>query len=325
MRYLKSFLIVVAFSTVFLTACNNGEGRIEESKEEDAEKGLKLMKPKELSDNFLKGDYEKVYGQMSKAFRDEVSLKQLQKLGDEFNKGVATYILQSELPYGNGTKRYVWTGDSGSKGIVAIFDEDDIIQGLQIMPLNMYPKTDNIYTKTVFDFPFQDKWFVFWGGTNSLVNYHYEYENQRYAYDFVIMSEHSTYEGDPTFNESYYAFGKEYLAPAAGTVVKVENGVKENEPVGRMNEKQPLGNYVILDHGNKEFSYLAHFKYQSIVVKEGDKVKQGDLLGLVGNSGNSSEPHIHFHVTDSTDPMTSKSIRIKFDRGDKFIQGDFVE
>lgn len=292
--------------------------------EEDINQG-KLMKPKEFPDTFLDGDYEKVYSQMSKAFRSEVSLKQLQELGDEFNKDVTTYILQSELPYNNGAKQYAWTDDSGSKGMVAIFDEDDIIQGLQVMPLDMYPETDNIYTETVMDFPFRDKWYVFWGGTNNLVNYHYAYENQRYAYDFVIMNEESTYEGDPTLNESYYAFGKEYLAPADGIVVKVDISVKDNKPVGKMNEEQPLGNYVILDHGNKEFSYLAHFKYQSIIVKEGDKVNQGESLGLVGNSGNSSEPHIHFHVADSPDPMISKSINIKFNREGKFLRGDFVE
>lgn len=324
MRCLKLFIILVAFSTVLLTGCNTGGGE-EVRKEEEMDRGGKLLKPDELSDAFLNGDYEKVYSQTSKAFQDEVPLDQFQKLSKEFNKDVAKYILQSELPIGNGAKQYIWIDDSDSKGIMAIFDEDDIIQGLQVMPLTTYPETDNIYTETVFDFPFQDKWFVFWGGTNSLVNYHYAYENQRYAYDFIIMNEHSTYEGDPALNESYYAFGKEYLAPADGLVVKVERSVKDNEPVGRMNEKQSLGNYVILDHGNNEFSYLAHFKNQSIVVKEGDSVKQGDLLGLVGNSGNSSEPHIHFHVADSPDPMTSKGIRIMFDREGPFIQGDFVE
>ncbi|WP_252504150.1 M23 family metallopeptidase [Sporosarcina sp. Marseille-Q4943] len=320
MRYLRFCLILVTFSMAFLTACNTEEEKVKDSVQDE-----KMLKPNELSNAFLNGDYEKVYRQTSKAFQDAVTLKQFQELGEEFNKDVTIYILQSEIPYGNGAKKYIWTDDSGSKGMVAIFDEDDIIQGLQVMPLSMYPETDNIYTETVFDFPFQDKWFVFWGGTNSLVNYHYAYENQRYAYDFVVMNEKSTYEGDPTLNESYYAFGKEYLAPADGMVVKVENSVKDNKPVGRMNKKQPLGNYVILDHGNKEFSYLVHFKYQSIVVKEGDKVKKGDLLGLVGNSGNSSEPHIHFHVADSSDPLTSKSINITFDRENKFIHGDFVE
>lgn len=318
MRYFKYFLIGIVFLPIFLTACSTREDEV-------ANQNGKQVKPEEFSSTFLNGDYKKIYSQMSKAFQGEVSLKQLQELGNDFNQDVTKYILQSELPYSNGAKQYTWTDDSGSKGMVAVFDEDDIIQGLQIMPLTTYPETDNVFTETVMDFPFDNTWYVFWGGTNSLINYHYEYENQRYAYDFVLMNEKTTYEGDPSLNESYYAFGEEYLAPADGIVVKVVNHVKDNLPVGQMNEEQPLGNYIILNHGNKEYSYLAHFKYQSIVVNEGDKVNQGDILGLVGNSGNSSEPHIHFHVADSPDLRTSKSINITFDREDPFIQGDLVE
>ena len=300
---------------MILSACN---------KEEVEQRG-EPMEPEELSTNFLNGDYEKVYGQTSKEFQKEVSLEQFRELGEDFNQDVSTYELQSELPYGEEATQYVWTDDSGSKGMIAVFDENNIIQGLQIMPLTKYPDTDDTYTETIFDFPFDDQWFVFWGGANSLVNYHYEYENQRYAYDFVVMDDNSSFEGDPSLNESYYAYGKDYLAPADGTVVGVENDVKDNEPVGTMNEDQPMGNYVILDHGNEEYSYLAHFKFQSIEVKEGDKVKKGDLLGLVGNSGNSSEPHIHFHVANSMDPIASKSIRITFDQKDEVIQGDTVK
>lgn len=282
------------------------------------------MKPKNLPDVFLHGDYKKIYKQMSKEFQDEVSLEQLQKLGREFNADVIGYTLQSILPFSGELKQYIWTDDSNTKGLMAVFDKDDIVQGLQVTLLTNYPEADKIYTKTKFDVPFRGEWFVFWGGTNSLVNYHYDYENQRYAYDFVVMNKNSFYEGDGTQNQNYYAFGKEYLAPAGGTIVAVKNDVEDNEPVGKMNENQPMGNFVIIDHGNEEYSYLVHFKYQSIRVNIGDKVNRGDFLGFVGNSGNSSEPHIHFHVADSPDPMTSKSIRINFEKVEEFIQGDFV-
>ncbi|ODV56416.1 M23 family metallopeptidase [Lysinibacillus sp. UBA5990] len=284
-----------------------------------------MMKPKDLSDVLLSGNFEKVYKQISEYFQNEVSLKQFQELCEEFNKDITKFILQSELPYDNGAKQYVWTDDSGTKGIIAVFDVDYVIQALQLIPLAVHHETDEIFTKTNLHLPFRDEWFVFWGGTNKLVNYHYEFENQRYAYDFVIMNENRSYKSDPTLNESYFAFGKEYLAPADGVVVSMENNVEDNRPVGTFNEEQPLGNYVILDHGNEEFSYLVHFKHQSIVVKQGDKVKQGDLLGLVGNSGNSSEPHIHFHVADSPNPMNSKSIRINFNGKRDLIQGNFVK
>ena len=60
-----------------------------------------------------------------------------------------------------------------------------------------------------------------------------------------------------------------------------------------------MGNHVIIDHGNGEFSFLAHFKKGTVAVKPGDAVKSSDLLGLAGNSGNSSEPHVHYHLQDT--------------------------
>jgi murein DD-endopeptidase MepM/ murein hydrolase activator NlpD len=99
-------------------------------------------------------------------------------------------------------------------------------------------------------------------------------------------------------NEDYYWFDQKLLAPAAGTVVTVENGVADNVP-GVMNGQVPMGNHVILHHGNGEFSFLCHFRQGTVLVKPGDKVKAGDVLGRAGNSGNSSEPHLHYHLQDS--------------------------
>ena len=65
---------------------------------------------------------------------------------------------------------------------------------------------------------------------------------------------------------------------------------------GAMNAAQRAGNHVILDHGTGEWSLLAHFKRGSLRVKPGQTVAAGDTLGLCGNSGNSSEPHLHYHL-----------------------------
>lgn len=312
----STILLIGAISCVFIFA---GCG-----KKKETDTPNEKVAPADFAEAFLQGKYAAIYAQMSDAFKKEVSVKQLRKLGEEFNQDVTAYELQSELPYGEDATQYVWVDESETKGMVAVFDEENIIQGIQIMPIPSYPETDEVYTETIFDYPFEGEWFVFWGGTNPLVNYHYEYENQRYAYDFIIFDGKASFTGDPTINESYPAFGKSYLAPADGTIVAIENDIADNDPVGEMNADQPLGNYVIIDHGNNEFSYLAHFQKGSIEVEEGDQVKQGDLLGLVGNSGNSSEPHIHFHVADSADPTTSKSIRIQFEADDA-KQGDTIK
>ena len=59
------------------------------------------------------------------------------------------------------------------------------------------------------------------------------------------------------------------------------------------------GNQVVIDHGHAEFSFLAHLQQGSVAVQPGQSVAPGDTLGLCGNSGNSSEPHLHYHLQDS--------------------------
>lgn len=304
---------LIVFTILIVTGCS------------DNKEGYKEIDPKDIATVFLGGDYERLYDQTSKEFQKEVTIKELRSIGDEFNEDVDTYLFQAELPLGDELTRYAWTDEKEEKAVISVVDtKTNIIVGFQVIPIESYPDTDEVYTETTFQLPFEDEWFVFWGGTNELLNYHYVHESQRYAFDFLMMKDSISYEGDATKNESYYAFGKNMLAPANGVVVDVVNNIKDNDPVGEMNEENPAGNYVIIDHGNEEYSFLVHFKYESIQVKEGDEVKTGDVLGLVGNSGNSSEPHIHFHVADSPDVNNSKSIRIDFNENSELIQGDFV-
>lgn len=80
----------------------------------------------------------------------------------------------------------------------------------------------------------------------------------------------------------------------AGRVVAAVDSIPDNEP-GRMNREAVAGNHVIIDHGNGEFSLLAHFRQGSLTVEEGDRVGRGDRLGACGNS---SEPHVHYQLQD---------------------------
>jgi murein DD-endopeptidase MepM/ murein hydrolase activator NlpD len=158
----------------------------------------------------------------------------------------------------------------------------------------------NPTTKTELRLPFDSRWFVFWGGRTLAQNHHASTLDQRFAYDLVVLREGRTHVGDRKHNEDYYCFGQRIVAPALGTAVSVENGVEDNVP-GVMNPKQPMGNHVILDHGNGEFSFLCHLRKGTVAVRKGDQLKAGELLGLCGNSGNSSEPHLHYHLQDSAD------------------------
>ncbi|MDI2588491.1 M23 family metallopeptidase [Psychrobacillus sp. NEAU-3TGS] len=109
-----------------------------------------------------------------------------------------------------------------------------------------------------------------------------------------------SYRNTQTGNNNFYAFGEDIVAPGDGKIVKVVDGLKDNIP-GEMDTNNLAGNYVVIEHANKEFSMIAHFKQNSILVKVGEVVTEGQLIGKCGNSGNSSEPHIHFQVMDSPD------------------------
>ena len=137
------------------------------------------------------------------------------------------------------------------------------------------------------------------GGETRELNQHHDSPNQRFALDLLGVGEDGkTQRGDGTRNEDYYAFGREVLAPADGTVMEVIKGVRDNTP-GSMNPYSAVGNCVVIQHRKKEVSVLAHLKHGSIVVNVGDNVKRGQLLGNCGNSGNSSEPHLHYHLQNS--------------------------
>lgn len=153
-------------------------------------------------------------------------------------------------------------------------------------------------TKTAFRLPFEGEWTVYWGGRTLEQNYHAANASQRFAMDLLVFKEGKSHAGDGKRPEDYYAWGRKILAPAAGKVVAAVDGHDDAAPgvMMRPGAGNPAGNHVVLDHGNGEFSLLAHLQKGSLKVKAGDTVKAGQPLGLCGNSGNTSEPHLHIHL-----------------------------
>lgn len=192
-------------------------------------------------------------------------------------------------------------------------DEKSKINGLFVKPFqeNNLPKIERNKTKLVL--PFKDEWTVIWGGDTKELNYHVENEAQKNAFDVVITNEKgNSFKTDGKTNDDYYAFGKELFAPCVGEVVLVVDGVKDNVP-GILNPIYVPGNTAIIKTANNEYLFFAHFKQHSIVVKQGQQIKQGQLLGLCGNSGNSSEPHLHFHIQNVEDMLTATGVKCYFD------------
>ncbi len=137
---------------------------------------------------------------------------------------------------------------------------------------------------------------------------------QRFAIDWVrIRNEGKTFQGDEKDNKNYYAYGSDALAVADGVVTEVKDGIPENVP-GINSRAVPItletvgGNHVILDIGGGHFAFYAHLQPGSLRVKLGDKVRRGQVVGLVGNSGNSTEPHLHFHIENGTSPLGAEGL-----------------
>lgn len=153
-------------------------------------------------------------------------------------------------------------------------------------------------TRTKLRLPFEGEWLVIWGGPTVEENYHAAHVDQRFAYDVAVEVEGARHRGEGTRNEEYHCWGRPILAPGSGIVAAARDGLPDNAP-GRMDPTVPPGNHVVIDHGNGEYSFLAHVQQGSVTARQGDPVSQGDLLGKCGNSGNSSEPHLHYHLQDS--------------------------
>lgn len=114
------------------------------------------------------------------------------------------------------------------------------------------------------------------------------------AWDFIITDKKANqFKGNGDYVEDYYCFGKAITAPADGIVVEVVNSILDNT-IGEVDTKNNWGNTIIIKHSPIIFSKLCHLKHQSIVVKVGDSIKKGQLLGKCGNSGRSPYPHLHF-------------------------------
>ena len=141
---------------------------------------------------------------------------------------------------------------------------------------------------------------------------------QRFAIDFLQLNpDGKSFSGDEKNNKSYRCYGSEALAVADALVVATKDGIPENIP-GATSRAVPItletvgGNHIILDLGNGKFAFYAHLQPGSLRVKVGDKVRRGQVLGLVGNSGNSTEPHLHFHISDANSPLGSEGLPYAF-------------
>lgn len=172
-------------------------------------------------------------------------------------------------------------------------------------------------------------WMVGHGGNSPALNYHNVDGAQRYALDVVKLNALGTRASGlfPTDPGRYAAFGAEIVSPCAGEVIEARDGESDHRGVGTDREN-PAGNHVVVRCSGEDRGVdvlLAHMERESVAVERGERVEEGQLLGRLGNSGNSSEPHLHVHAvaTGSGSVLEGEGVPILFD-GRFLVRGSLV-
>jgi len=184
-------------------------------------------------------------------------------------------------------------------------------------------------------FPLRGNWFIAAGP--NFEGHHRWATSQEFALDIIRTGgEHGlTHSGDGAKMEEYYAFDAEVVAVADGVVADVQDRIADDPAIlqkkGESDEaylersaawqmnllvESPRaigGNFVVVRHEGGEHSLYGHLKNGSVAVKKSDKVTRGQIIGRLGGSGNSTEPHLHFHMAEGPDPLYSRGIPVRFE------------
>ncbi len=138
------------------------------------------------------------------------------------------------------------------------------------------------------------------------------FDGQRFAIDWEQLdAQGHIYVGDPKVPQSYVVYGQPVYAVADATVIAAVDGMPDSPPgalPANIGINEADGNHVVLDLGHGNYALYAHLAPNSLQVAPGQRVHQGEMLGRVGTSGNSSEPHLHFQVSSGPNPLASNGV-----------------
>lgn len=198
--------------------------------------------------------------------------------------------IKKGLPENWGPKR--WSGPFFGTGLNLVLAGFFFYSGLNYL-------TARDYEGEAFEMEFPltgGTFFVGHGGGNQTVNHHFPVRAQKYALDIMELNSFGTRAGGliPADPESYRIFGNDIVAPCTGEVIATRADLEDQNAMV-FDPENLLGNHIILFCGGNSV-LLAHLKFESVLVDVGDMVSTGQLIAQVGNTGNTSEPHLHIHV-----------------------------
>jgi len=267
-----------------------------------------------FTERFNSGDYEGIYDLYDAGMKNAYTSIETRTFFEKTIKSLTGDIESMRFfTFREGAHVYRVYFDKSVADLTITLSPQSKINGLLISkpkPLEMPFLERNT---TFISLPFNGEWFVYWGGVTEEQNYHITEETQQYAYDILKVKDGASYEGDPLQNESYFAFGEDIIAPCDGRVSKVIDGVPDNIP-GETNEQELTGNTIVLRTDRDEYILLAHLMNNSIVVEEGQDLRKGDIMAKCGNSGNSTEAHLHLSLQNALEMEDSIGAKLYFDR-----------
>ncbi|PKA84606.1 uncharacterized protein DUF3887 [Ulvibacter sp. MAR_2010_11] len=264
--------------------------------------------------HFNQKDSQAVFDMMDANMQTKLGMDNVSAIVTSFRTNLGELQSYTYIHTEGTTETYEAQFENGKQNISLSVDGSFKLNGLRFLPAkeeNVAGKIDRNITPLAL--PFKGEWFTVWGGDTKAQNYHVISKTQKNAFDFLIIGKNGrSYERSGTRNEDYNAFGQPLYAVCDAEVYDVITGVEDNKP-GAMNPAQALGNSVTLKTENDEYFVYAHFENETIKVVKGQKVKRGQYLGNCGNSGNSTEPHLHLHIQDGPNVMTSVGVKCYFE------------
>lgn len=264
---------------------------------------------------YNQNEYKSIFEMFSSETQKALPLEKISEFLSGLNSQAGKIVKRDFIKYQKETfALYKTDFEKATFGLYISIDNNSKINGIFVKAFidESIPKIERNITKL--QLPFTEEWTVVWGGDTKELNYHVESEMQKNAFDIVITDKKgNSFKTNGKINEDYYAFGKKLLAPCDGEIMKVIDGIYDNK-IGEMNSTDITGNTVIIKTKNNEYLFFCHFKNGTLKVKEGERVEQGQLLGLCGNSGHSSEPHLHFHIQNTKDINSGTGIKCYFEK-----------
>jgi hypothetical protein len=248
----------------------------------------------------------------------EVKISAISKQMNE-KLGIPTQTLDENFLPGVGAPVTIYSKTSAySKGkqpvmvIIAVNGEGNLTD-MQVAPIPQLRNDEysDYQDSTKLRLPFDGSWVVLQGGRTLYDNAFAGSDDNRYTVSFMPLKDGMAYDNDGRKNSDYYCWGQPVLSPAAGVVVQA-GGNASDHPPGRVPDIQSRGNYVVIAHGNSEFSMIPYLKAGSLKVRNGQHLKQGDVIGECGNSGSSFAPHVEYSLQNTRGFPLPKTMPAQF-------------